>query len=392
MWPGNERLVCAMMKKQTYRMGVFALLFTVILSASSLAATKLTLFGWGDAVAQETYRQFVEAFMVQNPQYEVEMIPFNGNYVEKVLLMAAAGETPDVVMVDSSQYIEFIESGVLYDISVHLQNDPVFQARKADIFPKLLDVFTYKGKIYGLPKDASPRVFYYNMDLFDYAGLPYPSATWTWQDFLDLSRKLTRRDADGRAQQFGFAGATISPPSTWVEWIRGAGGDITDQIINPSRSTMSSPAAREGLNFLISLMYPLGVAPRSGEKAAFATGDVGMMSNWRASMLTLLDAKFRWDLAIPPQGKDRKFSLATVSYSVSTASKHKEGAYELVRFLSTDPISQRLHGATGNAVPNLRSIASSSDFLQKPVRVNNRVFLHVMEYVELVYPMTLHWS
>ena len=51
-----------------------------------------------------------------------------------------------------------------------------------------------------IPRLVCPWVLYYNADLFDRAGLPYPSADWKWADLLAATRRLTRR-SEG---QYGY--------------------------------------------------------------------------------------------------------------------------------------------------------------------------------------------
>ena len=56
-----------------------------------------------------------------------------------------------------------------------------------------------------LPKDTAPfACVYYNKDLFDAAGLPYPKDDWDWDEFLNVAQQLTQRDAQGKITQWGF--------------------------------------------------------------------------------------------------------------------------------------------------------------------------------------------
>ena len=44
-----------------------------------------------------------------------------------------------------------------------------------DFYPSLLEHFIWEGQLWGLPSDAQPYVIKYNKDLFDTAGVDYPS-------------------------------------------------------------------------------------------------------------------------------------------------------------------------------------------------------------------------
>ncbi|MEF3305661.1 ABC transporter substrate-binding protein [Paenibacillus sp. GYB003] len=63
------------------------------------------------------------------------------------------------------------------------------------------------GKIFALPVSTANLILYYNKDIFDKFGVPYPGDDLTWEQTLDLSKKMTRND--GGAQYFGMAASFI---------------------------------------------------------------------------------------------------------------------------------------------------------------------------------------
>ncbi|MBQ0071413.1 MAG: extracellular solute-binding protein [Spirochaetales bacterium] len=52
-------------------------------------------------------------------------------------------------------------------------------------------VFEEDGDFYGYPYKNEMFVCYYNKDMFDAAGLAYPQAPWTWDDFMETAKKLS---------------------------------------------------------------------------------------------------------------------------------------------------------------------------------------------------------
>ncbi|GAA3402129.1 ABC transporter substrate-binding protein [Paenibacillus hodogayensis] len=73
------------------------------------------------------------------------------------------------------------------------------------IEPVLLDEVkrTSGGKLYMLPVQNNIQVLFYNKDIFDRFGVGYPRDGMTWDEMLDLSKKLTRKDS-GKLY-FGFS-------------------------------------------------------------------------------------------------------------------------------------------------------------------------------------------
>ncbi|MFK7691685.1 ABC transporter substrate-binding protein [Paenibacillus sp. HJGM_3] len=54
-----------------------------------------------------------------------------------------------------------------------------------------------KGGIYGLPVFTQAPTVFYNKDLFDKFGIPYPKDGMTWDEMFELSKKMSRTD-EGR--------------------------------------------------------------------------------------------------------------------------------------------------------------------------------------------------
>jgi multiple sugar transport system substrate-binding protein len=60
---------------------------------------------------------------------------------------------------------------------------------------------TYNGRVFGIPALIDNLAIVYNKDLFDAAGVDYPTAEWTWDDFRAAAKALT----DPSKPQWGFA-------------------------------------------------------------------------------------------------------------------------------------------------------------------------------------------
>ena len=59
----------------------------------------------------------------------------------------------------------------------------------------------YNGKTYSLPYRNDWYVLYYNKDLFDAAGVEYPSNDMTWEEYYDLAAKMT--SGEGSSKVYG---------------------------------------------------------------------------------------------------------------------------------------------------------------------------------------------
>ena len=70
-----------------------------------------------------------------------------------------------------------------------------------DFYPFERDASMSGGKVYGVPALVDNLALVYNKKVFDAAGVAYPSATWTWDDFRTAAKKLT----DTGRKQYGWA-------------------------------------------------------------------------------------------------------------------------------------------------------------------------------------------
>ena len=151
--------------------------------APAAAQTEVTL--WTHWAAEKIKRDFVEdairRFEEKNPGVKIK-----ASWYEKTALYAAlktalrAGQAPDIFYAEPDQ-VEYMENGFLLDLSeINWQN----------IEPWAKTAWSYKGKPYGFPLEASTVELYYNRKMVDELGVKIPDGLQLAPDaFLDLVRK-----------------------------------------------------------------------------------------------------------------------------------------------------------------------------------------------------------
>ena len=116
-----------------------------------------------------------------------------------------------------------------------------------DFWPAERQAVQVGGKVIGMPALVDNLALVYNKKLFDQAGIPYPTANWTWDDFRAAAKKLT----DPAAKQFGWAYvADGSEDTVWrfdaLLWQ--AGGDILNS--DNTKAEFNSPAGVKAATLL----------------------------------------------------------------------------------------------------------------------------------------------
>jgi multiple sugar transport system substrate-binding protein len=312
-----------------------ALVLLLALSVSGLATAQdevnLTLAGWSSSDAEnEALQNQVNAFMEANPGVTVEL-SLSPSYNETMQTAFASGDYPEVFYVDSSRLPDWAEAGVVAPAGDNIEE-------MDDIYPSLLEVFTYNGTLYCAPKDFSTMTLQYNKDLFDAAGVEYPTGDWTWEDMRAAAEKLTGTNADGQSVL-----GLVTPPNLerWMPFMYQAGGALFDAEGNP---TVDSPEALEALNFYINLVNDGYAGPQSAVDAgwggeAFGNGRVAMAmeGNWVINYLKEQFPDLNWGVAPLPAGPAGKATMAfTVCYGVAANAEGAtaDAAWALVNFLT----------------------------------------------------------
>jgi multiple sugar transport system substrate-binding protein len=245
-----------------------------------------------------------------------------------------------------------------------------------------------------MPQNVSSLVVYYNVDLFTVAGLPLPAASWTWDDFLNAARALTRdADGDGTVDTYGLVMEQSLYRFTPFVWANG--GELVDDPVNPATLTLDSPEAIEALTWLAALgEHGEGVVPpeieaqSEDEEARFMRGGAGMFLQSRRAVPTLREIQgFTWDVAPLPAKVQAASVLHSDAFCIAASAADKDAAWRFIEFAVGDA-GQTLLAETGRIVPSRISVSTSDAFLQPMGEVgpllpaSNQVYLDNLEVME----------
>ncbi|MDF2664029.1 MAG: family 1 extracellular solute-binding protein [Paenibacillus sp.] len=123
----------------------------------------------------------------------------------------ASGSAPDIVFTFNGRLATYQDKGILYDMTSLLRTHQ-FDLNRFD--PQMITdakVSSTNGELYGIPYSRNFHAFYYNKDIFDKFGVPYPQDGLTWDQTLELAKKLTRME--GGTQYRGI------DPGAGISWI-----------------------------------------------------------------------------------------------------------------------------------------------------------------------------
>lgn len=311
---------------------------------------KLTWLVRSQPAVAPWYDAMVKGFEAEHPNIKIELqvIP-QSEIDQRLATMIAGGNVPDVWSPNwaDSGYPTYKNMDALLDITDYVTRDRDLYAGIPD---EILDIYTQDGRYYGFPMSNSSTFLFYNKDLFDAAGVPYPTIdwndqSWNWDAMVEIAKKLSKDIGDPNKQIFGVWNAQPANKTSWL-----FGGDFftkeayeTGVMGEPQAS--KNPKNIEAIQANYDLINTHKVSPNPAQISAvsqlgdpFMSGRIAMVIQGGWGFRTYKDANFRWSAAAVPFGPDgtREIPIYVDPWSISKKSKHPDEAWEFIKYL-TDP-------------------------------------------------------
>lgn len=355
----------------------------------------LQLTIWGSDLDAQVYQQRLDLFTAENPDIKVELVYIPSDYSQKVQTMIAGGTGPDILQV-AEEVHAYSSKGQIIPLNDFVAADNVdLQARYGET-GGLTSAYSMDGNLYAMPDRGGALILYYNKDMFDQAGVAYPTKDWTWADFLDAAQKLTVRDGDA-VTQYGFAAGGWWP--WWMSFIYMNGGAVLNADGQP---VVNSPEAVEAIQFYNDLVYKYKVAPSPEDYAnlgtnspdpLFAQGKVAMSTTGFWGIGGLKDAPFNWDIAPLFKNKENATVVFGSGFAISKDSENPEAAWKVIEFLTNEAGQTPIVEFKEDAPANI-AVLNSDAFLNQSWSANpiNMAALGESADAAFALPLSPHWN
>jgi len=257
-----------------------------------------------------------------------------------------------------------------------------------DVYPQTLSAYQTPDGYYGLPRDFQTIVLFYNKDMFDAAGIAYPTADWTWEALRTAAKQLTKDiNGDGKIDQYGFVFDQWDMEPGWSEAIWAYGGDIIST--DHTKTLIGEPAARQAWQMLDDLVFVDKSVPDANTIGQYG-GDLFQakvaamtpMGHWAVPGYNT--GGFNFDVAPMPKGPaGQATSVNSAGFVVAKATAHPQEAFDFIKFVLSQSGQTRL-AELGFACPVLKTVAESPIFLQQSgSTLNQQVFLDSLAFAHL---------
>ncbi|HET7767721.1 MAG TPA: sugar ABC transporter substrate-binding protein [Chloroflexota bacterium] len=348
-------------------------------SAASKSAAPVTISytDWEPTDGAQIQETVIAEFRAKFPHITVD---YQKNvatgYLEKIQTLIVGGTVPDTFALGQPDLIQLTAQSSVADLDAYVKRDAK-EVNFADFFKPHAEAWRVGGKLMGLARDGGGVVTFYNKSLFDAQNIRPPAAGYSWDEWLDVARRVTVKD--GPSGQ--IYGAVRNGPADWLHWVWQNGGDILDK--DAKRATLEAPEALEALQYHADLVQKHTVMP---PPSAYGTGNedaIGLFMQGKAAMYFGLRSGmqrmrsitgFQLEVMPHPRRKNRLTPLNTTGVILPRGGKHADAAWYLLRHMtSTEGQLKRME--QGGAVPSRDSVSKAPTYLsfRTPAMTSDRI-------------------
>ncbi len=321
---------------------------------------------------EETLQKMVDAFQEEYPYItvEVETIGYD-DYFTQMQTRVAGGTAPDCYELNIENFAAYANKGMLAEIS---------GVDVSGLNETALNAFNVKGVQYGLPESFSNVVLIYNKDLFDQAGVAYPTADWT-QDDLQAAAEAIRALGD---DIFG-----IWQPITYNEFFKVVaqyGGALLNE--DKTEFTINSPENIQAAQTLVDRVLVSNVQPNTvqqggmGDWDMFMSGRLGMIPTGIWAFQTFTEnCDFDWDIAVEPGSTQKATHFFSNCVVLNPESKNQEAAATWLAWLTSSTKSAEIRLEAGWDLPALSDMDALASYLEITPPENREAVFESLNYL-----------
>ncbi|MGN0160439.1 MAG: ABC transporter substrate-binding protein [Lachnospiraceae bacterium] len=307
-----------------------------------------------DKESTSYWQALADAYEASHSNVKIDMVDLGSTDYMTVLATELSGSGTDfdvVTIKDVPGYATLVQKNAIASLDDRIKADGVDLKKYAGV----TDQVTVDGSLYELPFRNDFWVIFYNKDLFDAAGVAYPTNDMTFEEYDALARKMTKTDFGNQVygahyhtwrsavQLFGVLDGKHTILDGDYEFFK----PYYEMVLNQEKDGVCrkyTDLKTEGLHY----------------SAAFSGGDVAMlnMGSWFiATMISNLEKGEydkslcgNWGIVKYPhaEGVPAGSTLGTITgLAVTTATDTPDEAWDFVKWVSGEE-GAAVMASTGN--------------------------------------------
>jgi len=357
------------MKKDTKKMAVVFIVMIFLASSLFAAGQKapapatgqevVTLEWWtwnSEEYDEAAQRAMVKAFEAAHPNIKINMtlLPTKGFETKMTTALGSGVGGPDVAFFSISSWFpkalpldSFIKRDN-FDIGMYYQG---FWDTKTQ----------FDGKTIGLPLGVGAQFVMFNKDIFDAAGVAYPTNDWTTQDYLEIVQKV----ANPARRIWGAEILTRPFRAIWFNY-----GDNA-RLYSPDSTTvqgyLNSPESVAAYEWFYDLMRT-GATPSVSDMSTLSTENTGPVDLFMSNRLAMATLNQGHMLNAVKEGKNfgvvrepgvgnnpRHVNAWSMLVSIWEGTKHPEEAWTFLKWY-VGPEGQKFLMDNANLFPSIDAV------------------------------------
>ena len=321
----------------------------------------------GTQVSAKAEKKIIDGF---NEKYkgkiklEVEELPSDQSYVEKMKVLAASNALPDVVEGKDGVLELAIRNGQAIDLSTYVNADADY---KKVIGQEAIDANTRDGKLYSISNGRQLIGYFYNKELFTKAGI---TPAKTWDEFMSNCQKLLDK---GITPISMMTGENCWTTNLLLSAMIGTANEAGNTFMKTKYPTSyNTPEMKDALEKVKTVLNKYTTKDALGAKydiAAnhFLQGNTAMICNgpWMTADFTNTEkaaAGLGDKIGVALYPNDGVFAQYEIGYMDCSADKAKQdAAFEFIKY-KTNAESQKIMLEDSGTVPLTNEVQMSDEY------------------------------
>jgi multiple sugar transport system substrate-binding protein len=335
-------------------------LFAAGAKESAPAKEVVTLEWWtwdSEEYNEASQRAMVKEFEASHPNIKINMtlLPTKGFETKMTTALGAGVGGPDVAFFSVANWYP---KALVLDEYIKRDNFDIGMYYKG-----FWDTKTqFNGKTIGLPLGVGASIVMYNKDLFDAAGVAYPTNDWTTDEYLEIAKKV----ANPAKKVWGAEILTRPFRAIWFN--HGENARLYSPDSTKVDGYLNSPESLAAYEWFYDLMRS-GVTPTVSDMATLSTENTGPIDLFMANRLAMATLNQGHMLNAVKAGKNfgvvrepgvgnnpRHVNAWSLLVGIWEGSQHPEEAWTFLKWY-VGPEGQKFLMDNANLFPSIDSVA-----------------------------------
>lgn len=333
------------------------------------ATGTVDFLAWGDAADIKAWDALVARYREINPGLTVNVTTVadpNANFYPKLQTSIAGGTPPTISSFQGWEWQTYADRDLLAPIDDLIVRDgltPVFD----DSISAIAGTTKRSDKRYLAPLQLATMLMYYSKPAFDAAGVAYPTDDWTFDQFVETAKQLTKTDGDQKMYGYQANGQWFRD----IHWIRSTGKQEFDDLNDPRVAQFNQPEIVEMVQMIAQdFMFGDVISPLQADVSTGAstieTGGSAMkyegpwwLGRMNSAELRAENKQIPFDVVLMPKGADESRPHRGWSEGVTLLKGDKvDAGWAFVAFMAGEE-GQKIYSDQTGRMPNTMALIES---------------------------------